>query len=169
MLRTTFTTSSCLSRNVASIGNDMKNVCMALHRRISMPSPGGSDLVPMRPFILAKSVRATLARTPITTAISSLSERFFRIDSGWQTPSDASHCHYVYQTPLAGPSKRPQMTPSECRTPRTGRAGISGQRPLPETTGRRRRWWCVYHWRRRDDNWRRRIYSRRIYSRRIYR
>ena len=58
------------SKKVASMGNDMKNVCMELQRKISKPSPSGSLLTPIRPFILSKSVRATFALTPFMSTYS---------------------------------------------------------------------------------------------------
>ena len=72
ILRTTLTTLSFRSRNVASMGKDMKNVWIELHLSISRPSPLGKRLVPISPFALSKNVRATFARTPSISTVSNL-------------------------------------------------------------------------------------------------
>lgn len=72
MLRTTLTTASFRSRNVASIGNDMKKVCIELHLSISSPSPGGRLLTPISPLARSKNVRAIFARTPSISTVSNL-------------------------------------------------------------------------------------------------
>ena len=74
MLRTTLTTLSFLSRNVASIGKLIKNVWIALHFRMSIPSSGARSFVPMSPRARCGNVRATLARIPLTTTVSITSD-----------------------------------------------------------------------------------------------
>lgn len=68
--RTTLTTRPSESTNVASIGKDMKKVCIALQRSMRSPSPGGSSFVPISPFARSANVRATFALTPSISTVS---------------------------------------------------------------------------------------------------
>ena len=56
----------------------MKKVCIALHFKMSIPSPGGSDRRPMRPRSLWKNVRATSARTPHIRTLSIVKSALWR-------------------------------------------------------------------------------------------
>jgi len=85
MLRTTFTTLSSRSRNVASMAKRMKHVWMELHLRMSIPSPSGSDFRPMRPLNRCQNVLATSARTPLISTNSFTHSQYRLISSTFCT------------------------------------------------------------------------------------
>lgn len=100
MSRTTFTTWSLRSRKTASMGKLMKKVWMALHLRISIPVPRASPLRPMSPRIRSNSDRATSARTPWSSTVSTHSStprpqrgnRRRRDASRSDSPNEATPC-----------------------------------------------------------------------------
>ena len=65
---TVFTTFPLRSRNVASIGNRMKNVWMQLHFVISIPLPDARPVRPISPRIRSNALSATSASTPLTVS-----------------------------------------------------------------------------------------------------
>lgn len=128
MLRTTFTTLSFPSRNVAFIGNDMKNVWMALQRRISNPSPDGRHFLPIRPRILSRSVRATRARTPPTITNSSITaDAPSALCPDREVRSESSQC-LSRNSDATHPPRGRHPNPSESRTQAQCRTG-SGSLP----------------------------------------